>query len=130
MIRMIMMMNVMKLIAIVARIRTNVKCKRQLSQRKAERRRRTGQMRSICISKHGICLYKSPLVSGNAPNTPPSGIMKRGDCFEKQTERSSYIFIRYGKTTPYKTNISCRNQCRCIYPQADYGQCRSPTPAR
>ena len=31
---------------------------------------------SICISKHGICLYKSPLVSGNAPNTPPSGIMK------------------------------------------------------
>ena len=34
---------------------------------------------SICISKHGILTAKRPLVSGNAPNTPPHGKKKRGD---------------------------------------------------
>lgn len=32
-----------------------------------------GKCVSICISKHGILTAKRPLVSGNAPNTPPVG---------------------------------------------------------
>ena len=53
--------------------RTNVECKGSFPGGKHNAEGGRDKCVSICISKHGILTAKRPLVSGNAPNTPPHG---------------------------------------------------------